>query len=84
MLLLIKSCFVIVIVFSFSLSLDLKSLEIRFLFFLISFISSNVLLLSKLLGILLASDLYTLKVLLLSSNLIDKIVFPVWLFFNVM
>ena len=84
MLLLIKSCFVIVIVFSFSLSLDLKSLEIRFLFFLISFISSNVLLLSKSLGILLASDLYTLKVLLLSSNLIDKIVFPVWLFFNVM
>ena len=84
MLLLIKSCFVIVIVFSFSLSLDLKSLEIRFLFFLISFISSNVLLLSKSLGILLASDLYTLKVLLLSSNLIDKIVCPVWLFFNVM
>ena len=77
MLLLIKSCFVIVIVFSFSLSLDLKSLEIRFLFFLISFISSNVLLLSKLLGILLASDLYTLKVLRLSSNFIDKIVFPV-------
>lgn len=84
MLLLIKSCFVIVIVFSFSLSLDLKSLEIRFLFFLISFISSNVLLLSKSLGILLASDLYTLKVLLLSSNLIDKMVSPVWLFFNVM